>query len=311
MAAGSGRAFARAALAGNPSDAYGGAVLAVVVREFAANVRVEEVAASGADEVIVAPPSRLIEGTIERFLAARAETTDFAAPRLRATWTTSIPREVGLGGSSALVTATLRALAGLFSVRLEPAELAATALATETAVLGIAAGPQDRVAQAYEGLTYMDFRPERLTPEGHGSYEQLDPALLPPLYLAYREDSGEQSGATHRALGERFAAGDAALCNAMERLASHADGARAALVARDAGDFGACVDASFDVRREIVALDPRHVAMVQRARALGASANYTGSGGAIVGTCADEDGRLRVIAGLSEGPVRAIALTTT
>jgi hypothetical protein len=34
---GKGRAFARVALAGNPSDGYGGRTLAVVVRDFAAS----------------------------------------------------------------------------------------------------------------------------------------------------------------------------------------------------------------------------------------------------------------------------------
>ena len=44
------------------------------------------------------------------------------------------------------------------------------------------------------------------------------------------------------------------------------------------------LDASFDERSALLELDPRHVAMVRAARAAGASANYAGSGGAIVGT---------------------------
>jgi glucuronokinase len=47
------------------------------------------------------------------------------------------------------------------------------------------------------------------------------------------------------------------------------------------------MDASFDVRRSIAALDPRHVRMVELARSLGAAANYAGSGGAIVGLLGD------------------------
>ena len=44
------------------------------------------------------------------------------------------------------------------------------------------------------------------------------------------------------------------------------------------------MDASFDERAALLDLDPRHVAMVHAARGAGASANYAGSGGAIVGT---------------------------
>ena len=37
----------------------------------------------------------------------------------------------------------------------------------------------------------------------------------------------------------------------------------------------------------MMSLDPRHVEMVSVARAAGAAANYTGSGGAIVAVCRD------------------------
>jgi glucuronokinase len=70
----------------------------------------------------------------------------------------------------------------------------------------------------------------------------------------------------------------------MARLASHARAARDALRARDHAAFARALDASFDERPALLELDPRHVAMVQAARSAGASANYAGSGGAIVGT---------------------------
>ena len=43
------------------------------------------------------------------------------------------------------------------------------------------------------------------------------------------------------------------------------------------------MDRNFDLRAELVELDPRHVRMIELARELGAAANYAGSGGAIVG----------------------------
>ena len=75
---------------------------------------------------------------------------------------------------------------------------------------------------------------------------------------------------------------------------------RAARAARDAlldGDHRAlcrAVDASFDARARMMALDPLHVEMVTCARAAGAAANYAGSGGAVVCVCADGRHRLRV-----------------
>ena len=57
-----------------------------------------------------------------------------------------------------------------------------------------------------------------------------------------------------------------------------------ALLGGDHAAFAAALDASFDERAALLDLDPRHEAMVRAARAAGASANYAGSGGAIVGT---------------------------
>jgi len=60
--------------------------------------------------------------------------------------------------------------------------------------LGIVAGLQDRVAQVYGGLVYMDFSQEHMDKLGHGIYRPLDVNLLPPLYLIYAEnpsDSGK------------------------------------------------------------------------------------------------------------------------
>lgn len=298
MESASGRAFARAALAGNPSDGYGGATLAVVVPDFAAEVQVRRARALG-----VTPASALVAAAVRRFGREFG-----ASDAVAATWTTTIPREVGLAGSSAIVTATLRALCELFEVELEPQWLAALTLAIETEELGIVAGLQDRVAQAYGGLIFMDFAAEHFEAHGHGRYEPLDPALLPPIYIAYREDAGGQSGALHAALRARFAAGEAGLQEAMHELAALARGARDALFAGDHDRFARCVDGSFDLRRRIVALDPRHVEMVELVRSLGASANYSGSGGALAGSCRDAKQRERVLARLRSLGCGAIAL---
>jgi glucuronokinase len=48
------------------------------------------------------------------------------------------------------------------------------------------------------------------------------------------------------------------------------------------------VDANFDLRATIYRIDPGNLEMVHMARAAGATANFAGSGGAIVGTYADE-----------------------
>jgi glucuronokinase len=203
------------------------------------------------------------------------------------------------------VIATLRALCGRYGITLEPAALAAFALAVEVEDLGTAAGLQDRVAQAFGGLVFMDFAADE------ARYELLSPALLPPLLIAWRDESGGHSGIVHGDLRARFEAGDATVRAQIDALARGARDARAALLSGDCGDFGRCVDLSFDARREMLRLDPRHVEMIESARGAGAAANYTGSGGAIVAACADAAHRDRVAAALEERACGVLALGAT
>jgi glucuronokinase len=285
-------ASARAALAGNPSDGFGGRTLALELPALEARVTVEPadssfdvdraLAAGGERALLAAALVRLAKkGSVPPVPpvppAARRGSVPPAGFDLRCD--SSIPPEVGLAGSSAIVVATLRALSDAFELALTPEEIAPMALAAEVEELGIAAGPQDRVVQAHGGLVLMDFG------DSDGwRVEQLDPALLPPLFVAWHGGSAKHSGEYHASLRARHAAGDADVTTGLERLAQLALEARDALVAGDYESFARCVDGSFDARAAMGPLDPAHVRLIETARTLGASANYAGSGGAVVGT---------------------------
>jgi glucuronokinase len=293
-----GAALARAALAGNPSDGYGGAVLAVTLPAWRA-----EAHAVSAPSLTIEPANALVEATIARLAREREP----AALGTSLRWSTSIPQRVGLGSSSALVIAVLRALCKLHRVELDPSRLAELALAVETDDMGIVAGLQDRVAQAYEGLTFMEFGAAAGNGRA-GVYERLDPGLLPPLVIAWRAEAAGHSGDIHAKLRERYDRGEPVARDAMAALADAARGAREALAQRDPGRFGRCVDRTFDLRAELFALDELCVEMIDVARGCGASANYTGSGGAIVAVCRDEPHADTVAAALGRigcGVVRA------
>jgi glucuronokinase len=282
---------ARAALAGNPSDGYGGAVLALAFDNCSATAE-----ASIGTSVGVEPPNELVRASVERF--AREFTPAARGTAIR--WRTAIPRAVGLGGSSAIVLAATQCLCRLHGISLDRADLAAFALAVETEELGIAAGLQDRVAQAYGGVTFMDFA-------GQGRYVAISSKLLPPLVVAWRADAGEDSGIVHSDLRERFAGGDPVVREAMAGLANLAHRARRALTAGDHVELARCADGSFDARERMLALDPRHVEMIKAARGAGAGANYAGSGGSIVCVCRDEDHQTAVIDALRVIGCEAIA----
>jgi glucuronokinase len=263
-----GTAPARTALAGNPSDGYGGAVLAVTLDGLGARAAARPAAAQS-----VSPDSELVRAVARRVGGAPAAIQ----------WSTTVPANVGLGGSSAIAIATLRALHALGGSEPPARELALTALAVEREDLGIAGGRQDQLAQAHGGLTLMDFSSD---PDGH--VERLDPSLLPPLVVAWRSQVAEHSGVPHAELRSRYGVGD------MAELAALAHAAAAALQDGDHAAFGHAVDESFEHRARMVSLHPGHVEMIHAARAAGAAANYSGSGGAIVAVCTDAEHREQV-----------------
>lgn len=292
------RAYARAGLMGNPSDGFGGRAIAITVCNFAATVTL-----TPADrfEILRAPadaldhPSlgamastlrtngcyggvRLIKAAILRF-SRRFPDLDLDSARFTIGYDSDIPRQVGMSGSSAIITAVWRALMQWFGVGLEPAELAEEALACETAELGISAGPMDRVIQAYEGCMVMDFKPPRTA----ASYRRLDPALLPPLFLAWDPDVGEVSGKVHSDVRSRWERGDRDVVEAIAKFPLFADRAAACLEARDLPGFLALMNENFDTRAAIWTLSARDLELVRIGRDAGAAVKFSGSGGAVVG----------------------------
>jgi glucuronokinase len=144
------------------------------------------------------------------------------------------------------------------------------------------------VAQVYQGLVYMDFDRERMDRHGYGRYEPLDASLMPPLYIAYRTDLSEGSEVFHNNIRERFENGEREVIEAMHFWAQLTDQARQALEARDIARLGQLMDANFDQRAKLYQLSEGNLRMVRVAREAGASAKFSGSGGAIVGVCPDE-----------------------
>jgi len=307
-------ASARVGLLGNPSDGYGGKALAVSFYNFRASVRIDP-----ADDFRIVPgpgdalafPSlrdaggffqrvgcddglRLVRAAIARFCARGSQLDRLAAddPRLRLSisYETTIPRQVGLAGSSAIIIATLRALAAWFGVEIAPFEMAELALRAEVEDLGHAAGAMDRVIQSYEGLMVMDLR----EPRSEARYGRLHPAGLPPFVVAWDPAGGDVSGRAHGDLRARWLAGDREVLDAVEALRALVDEGVAALRQGDAAAFRALVDRNFEIRTRIFHVGPRDREMVAVARAAGAAAKLCGSGGAVLAVPADP-GRLSAV----------------
>lgn len=302
------RAFARAGLLGNPSDGYHGKTISFAIRDFWAEVVLYE---WDSLDIVLAENDRahfssihdlardvrfhgyyggirLIKATIKRFVDyCEARGIHLHDRNFSIRYQTRIPQQVGLAGSSAIITATLRCLMEFYAVSIPREVQPSLILTVERDELHIGAGLQDRVIQVYEGLVYMDFAPDQernLNGLPCYTYEPLDPALLPPLYLAYHHSFGEPTEVFHNDLRSRFNKGDPDVVQAMQHFARLAEQGRAALQNQDARLLASLIDENFNTRRRICQLPEWQIQMVEIARQCGASAKFAGSGGAIVGT---------------------------
>lgn len=304
------RAFARIGLLGNPSDGYFGKTISTTIRNFSAEVvlyewpelevilgRQDQCQFNRIEELVedvklngLYGGLRLIKAAIKVFAEhCRDQGVELPEENFSLRYKTNIPRQVGLAGSSAIITAVFKSLCEFYDVEIPPQILANLVLETETREIGIAAGLQDRVCQVYDCLVYMDFNRQDFEKQGHGNYEPMDPGLLPGLYLAYQSSLSEISGIYHNNLRERWLQGDQDVIRAMDRFARIAEQGKEALEKGDHARFGELMDENFDLRAGLVRLNPDNIRMVETARRLGASAKYAGSGGAVIGVCPDRD----------------------
>lgn len=322
--------YARAGLIGNPSDGYYGKTISFVIRDFAAKVSLYE-----SPEIEIVPSLqdrskyksaadlyddvknngyyggiRLMKATICRFIEyCREHRIDISHKNFSIRYRSTIPRRLGLAGSSALITATLRCLMDYYGVEIPKPLQPKIILEVETGKLGIAAGLQDRVIQVYEGAVFMDFDKDYMEQHGHGQYEELDPGSLPNLFIAYRLDLGEGSETFHNNIKDRWHAGDPEVVQAMKDFASYAQEARDLIAAGRGSEIGPLLDRNFDRRRTLYTLDPRNIDMVQRARAVGAHAKFSGSGGAIVGVYKDQATYDALLENMNQGNIAVFTPT--
>jgi len=237
----------------------------------------------------------LIKATIKKFSDYCYENNlSFQKKNFTIQYETNIPRGVGLAGSSAIITSTLKSLMQFYKVYI-PLEIQPNLiLSVEKDELKIQAGLQDRVVQALGGIVYMDFSREIMEKQGYGRYEIMK-VSLPNFFLAYL-DKGEESNKFHSNLRYRYERGEKDVIEAMKEFASLTVKAKKVLERGDYLELGKLMDANFDLRREIMGdkvIGEKNIEMVEIARRMGSPAKFSGSGGAIVGLIKDNFSELK------------------
>ncbi len=321
------RAYARAGLLGNPSDGYFGKTLSVSIKNFGAHILLYQ-----SPELVIEPQEAdcnsfrnihhlydtvsligynggipIIKAAIKKFCEYCTKTgIRLANKNFTIRYQTTIPRQVGLAGSSAIIIATLKALMQFYEVEIPMPLLPNIALEAETQEMGINAGLQDRVIQCYEGCVHMDFNKAQLEKYGYGVYTPIDPSNLPQLYMAYKTNLGKVSGKVLNEIRSKYDKGDEHTINTLKTIASLADEGREAIEARDYKLLGQLINANFDNRAKIMTIGPSNMEMINTARNCGASASFTGSGGAIIGIYDDDEILKRLVYNLKKINARVI-----
>ncbi len=302
-------AYPRAALIGNPSDGYYGKTISFTFSNFQAEVDLYQT-----PELEIVPNQsdhsqffsitdlvndvnlygyyggiRLIKATIKKFHDyCHEKQIELDDRNFTIRYRSSIPNRLGLAGSTAIIGACMKALMAFYSIDIPKPILANLLLSVEVDELSISAGLQDRVAVVYGGLVYMDFNRELIELQGYGRYEYLDRESLPPLYIAYRTDLSQGSEVVHNNFRSRYESGDSQVLDAIQQWISITDEVRDLLDKNQGSRIGDLLDRNFDVRDSVFNISSGNQKMVELARSTGASAKFTGSGGAIIGTYEDE-----------------------
>lgn len=302
------KSYPRAALLGNPSDGYFGKTIAFLFRNFSAEVILYET-----PEIEILPADydsnvfdsiselsddvelygyyggiRLLKAAVKRFNDyCKTENIQLHEHNFTLRYSSNIPYRLGLAGSSAIITACFRALMEFYQVEIPLHFMANLVLSVETEELGIGAGLQDRVAQAYEVPIFMDFDQEIMESRNYGIYEPVERKYLQNLYIAYQNDLSEGSEVVHNDFRERYNFGVPEVVEAIDSWAEITIQGRKALESGDRDRLNQLINQNFDLRRSVMNISHKNIEMVELARSEGASAKFTGSGGAIIGAYED------------------------
>ena len=321
------RAYARAGLLGNPSDGYFGKTISLSIKNFGAHILLYQ-----SPELVIEPQEAdanafrnvyhlrdtvsligynggipIIKAAIKKFCDYCDESgIKLSNKNFTIRYHSSIPRQVGLAGSSAIIIATLKALMQFYNIEIPLHLLATIALQAETQEMGINAGLQDRVIQCYEGCVHMDFNKAQMEQHGYGVYTPIDPALLPKLYIAYKTDLGKVSGKVLNEIRSKYDKGDEHVINTLKTIANLADQGAEAIKNQDYDLLGQLINANFDNRCKIMSISDSNMELINTARNCGASASFTGSGGAIIGIYQDDEMLKRLVYSLKKINARVI-----
>jgi D-glycero-alpha-D-manno-heptose-7-phosphate kinase len=201
---------------------------------------------------------------------------------LRLTTSVDVPSGSGLGGSSTLVVAVLKAYAEWLTYPVDDYELAHSAWIVEREHAGLSGGRQDQYAAAFGGFNFMEFgrdgrvlvNPLRIT---QGVVSELEASIL----LFYTGASRE-SAAIIKEQSRNVETGNSQALEAMHQIKQEAFRMKESLLRGDFAQLHDVLRASWDAKKRMATgiVNDRIESLYDRALGAGAyCARISGAGG--------------------------------
>ncbi len=309
----------RCGIAGNPTDMYGGSVLALSTRERASCTLAE----AGAMQITVSGQTQMLHtagdlslhsgeylNVARAVLSALEVDPEHAAP-FHLSAETDVPMAAGLAGSTAILACLTGAVLAHLGLRLGPYETAELVRTIEYDTLGIVCGFQDAYMTVFGGLSFLDFAGRNSAAEFGpdtplGAVEPLGAYVKDLPFVLAHTGVRHHSGSVHATPRERWMAGDPAAVTGYAEIASLARTAKRALLSGDCGALASAMTRNHAIVRDLGGSGDANEALIAAALsggALAAKLAGAGGGGTILALTLDPE---RTIAALTAAGAEAI-----
>ncbi len=283
----------RCGLVGNPTDMYGGSVLACSTQERARCTLTPSesltLTVSGQTQTLHSRDDLALRGDyldVARATLLALHVEPGHAPGFHLAADTQVPMQAGLAGSTAILAALVGCVLAHLGLPLNSYQTAELVRRIEYNTLGIVCGFQDHYMTVFGGLNFMDFRDKSSAQlqDDTTPFATIEPLAGSvgqdlPLLLAHT-GVRHHSGSVHTSPRERWLAGDPAAVNGYREVAYLARLAKRALLSAEWDTLADLMNRNHAVVRDLGGSGPANEALIAAALASGAlGAKLAGAGG--------------------------------
>ncbi len=276
----------RAGIIGNPTDGYGGAMIACSIPYYASAKLIPsdklELTIEGKELVVNWENNLQLQG--DSFDLARAVLKYFKAEDLKARieMSSDIPRQAGLAGSTALLSAIMGVVIKALGKEYSPHYFAEVNRIIELRYMKTHCGYQDAYMTSFGGLNFLDFRGKayykNLAEEVYASVERLNVKELP--FILGHTGIKHNSGDFHKPLRERWLEGEKEVVEGYQDITEIALKGKRALLDGNWEELGRLMNENHQIQDSLSYSGEQNNKLIEAALSGGAlAAKLAGAGG--------------------------------